>query len=164
MPLANLSDAQTKEVHALFNYLDADRDGLLSPRSVQVVCDALGFHLEPPRQRGDPGSLMVSRDDLMAWLDSYAGQSLKRSEIRLALRFALFRSHDVFNQSERITRAAVEKYIASEQHIVRPEVLDALFDELGDGETLGKEAIETLMRQSKPTASKGKKAAAGRIR
>jgi hypothetical protein len=147
MPLNNLSDPQTKEVLALFHFLDTDADGLLSPRSASNLCSALGFHIEPPRNAGDPGATPIGHEDLLSWIDTFYGQALKNKELQVAQQFALLRTFDPFSggRGSKVTKEAVEAFLAKEQHSVRPEVLAALFEDLGDGASLSKEELHHII-------------------
>ena len=113
--LYNLSDTQTKEILAIFEFLDTDRDGLISPRSAAVLCEKLGFHPEPPGP-SDPGTKPMRSDDLLAWIDSFMGQVMRDDELRLTQRYALLKSMDVFATSKsRLTKqSASPASIASE--------------------------------------------------
>lgn len=162
--LSNLSDAQTKEIYALFHVLDTNSDNLLSPRSAHRLCEALGFHPDMQAQLGARGfSTPVSREDVLQWLDTFCGQAERSDEIRLAQRFALLKSCDQFADSaSRVTRAALESFLASEQHKVQPEVVEALLDEVGDGHTLTKVQMASLLREKK--SERGAQSQRGRSR
>lgn len=161
MVLFNLSEAQTNEISAVFEFLDTDRDGLLSPRSALHLCEKLGFHPEPASGPGEPGSVPLSVDDFLSWMDKYIDQLVrdeeqKDGELRLAERYALLKSCDVFASAKgRLTRRPIEAYLTSEQHKVPPEVLDALMDEVGDGHSLSKQQFAQLIGNTKTAGRQG---------
>lgn len=151
--LANLTDTQSKEVLALFDLLDTDRDGLIDPKSARHICARLGFHMEAPTHRDDPGASPVSRDDLLVWLDGYYAQAQAATssgaELRLSKQYALLRSFDLFGggTQNRVTRKSMVNFLTQEQHKVRPEVVSKLLDEFGDGFTLTRLQLQDLLRE-----------------
>ena len=166
--LGNLSDPQTKEIIALFQFYDTDRDGLVSPRSATKLCEHLGFHLEPAHFSGDPGSTPLSLPDVLSWCNNFCGQCLRSDDLRLAQRFALLRNCDVFAGSQRISREALMQFLTLEQHSVRPEAVDALLSEVGTNDQLSKKDVASLMRVPRTTgggtgrqAARGARTAAG---
>lgn len=142
----NISDPQAKEIVVLFNFYDADRDGLISPRSATKLCQELGFHLEPTSLA--LSSTPLSLQDVLNWCDTFCGQCLRNEELKLAQKFALFRSHDAFAAGPRISRTAIEKFLQQEGHVVRPEVLDQLVKEIGTEGQLSKSDLVMLVGAS----------------
>ena len=158
MSVSNVSDAQSKEVIALFRFFDTDHDGLISPRSASKLCEQLGFHLEPAHFSGDPGSSPISMPDLLSWIDSFCGQCARQPELALAQRFALLRACDIFAQGSKVSKEALIQFLAMEKHTVGEEAIDQLLDELGTDGCLSKADMATLIGANK----KGKKKPQGR--
>jgi hypothetical protein len=141
MTLGSLSDQQTKEVAQLFRFFDNNRDGLISPRSATKLCERLGFHPEPLK-----ACTPLTLRDVLSWCNSFCGQCSSSDELRTAQRFALLRSCDPFASGQRISRTALENFLVQEQHTVRPEVIDALLQDLGtDGQHLTKADLKALV-------------------
>lgn len=164
--VATLSDGQAKEVVALFRFFDRDRDGLISPRSATKLCEQLGFHLDPARSKGEAGSMPVSSQDLLDWVDDFMGQCQRNEELRLTQRMALLRSCDVFagpsHAGHKVSREALEKFLATEEHAVQPAELDALLEECGTDDQLSRRELRELISRkskSKPPAKAGTRAA-----
>lgn len=147
--LANLSDQQTQNIITLFNFFDTDRDQLISPRSAVKLCERLGFHPEPAQFGGDPGSSPLALQDLLSWVDTFCGQCGRSEELRLAQRFALLRSCDVFASGQRVSREALEAFLESEQHSVQAASLDALLQETGTDGHLTKSDLLALAAPKK---------------
>ena len=143
--LSNLSDPQSKEIVALFKFFDTDRDGLISPRTAIKLCAQLGFHLEPAAFAGDPGSSPLTQNDLLNWCDNFCGQCLRSDDLRLAQRFALLRACDEFATGPRVSRDALLQFLASEQHQVQDEAVDALIIEMGTDGQLSKDDMAMLI-------------------
>ena len=151
--LAFISDAQCKEVNALFDLLDTDRDGLLDAKSARFVCERLGFYPEPPHHTGDPGSSAATREDILSWIDNYSGQAQAKTKngdkLRLSQRYALLRTFDVYGggSQHRLTNKAIASFLETEQHKVRPEMISRLIEEFGDGLKLTREQLKEVMQQ-----------------
>jgi Ca2+-binding EF-hand superfamily protein len=151
MTLSNLSDPQTKEVMALFQFFDTDRDGLVSPRSASKLCSQLGFHLEPAHFAGDPGSTPLSLPDLLNWVDNFIGQCQRSKELSLAQRFALLRACDVHASGPRVSREALMHFLTLEKHTVGPEAIDELLEEVGTDGQLSKSDLAAVLRMGRRT-------------
>ena len=138
----NISDPQAKEIATLFSHFDTDRDGYISPRSATKLCQVLGFHLEPSSLNS---SSPLCLQDVMSWCDTFCGQCLRNDELRLAQKFSLLRGCDIFASGSRISRAALAKFLDEEGHVVRPEVLEVLMQEIGTEGQLSKADLALLV-------------------
>ena len=139
--LAALSDPQAKEIQAIFALLDTDRDGRLSPRGATKLCELLGFAAE---REGMPS--LVSLPELLSWCNDFQAQATRSKEVKLAQRFSLLHGLDGGGAAgaHRISHDALMRFLEEEQHVCRPEAIDALFDEFGEGGYLTKAAIREL--------------------
>ena len=65
MPIYFLSEPQTKEVRDLFDFLDTDRDGLLSVEQALSLCRQLGFHVNKATLDLHDSHVIVRRDSTL---------------------------------------------------------------------------------------------------
>ena len=158
--LSNLSDTQSREVMALFDMLDTDRDGRIDYATASHLCERLGFHAELPRQPKDASSSStVSKQDFLAWMDEFSAQTkaetARGTDLRISQRYALLHSFDHFGggAERRVTRKALMGFMTEEQHKVRPDMFDALLEEFGDGFTLTTPQLKELLRQQQQSAT-----------
>lgn len=168
--LANLSDAQTKEVLAVFDILDTDRDGMIDMPTARLVCERFGFHPEPP---ADGVSTPVSREAILSWLDVFTGQAQAQTshaaELRNSQRYALLRTFDLFGggSQHKVSRKALAGFLAEEGHKVKPQLITYLLEDYGDGLTITRPQLKSLMKdqalaQQRAASAAAVAAAAGR--
>ena len=94
--MQRLSDPQTKELAALFEFLDTDNDGLLGLAQATALCRQLGFNVDKASvaQRGDGAAAAVSLRDLLAWAEHFVDACATGEEYRLTQAFMLLQRGD----------------------------------------------------------------------
>ena len=115
MPIYFLSEPQTKEVRDLFDFLDTDRDGLLSVEQALSLCRQLGFHVN--KATLDLHGSHVNVRDLIGWCEAFVARCAHSEELHRTQMFMLLRRGDM----DGITCEGLQRYLAEEKLNFGPE-------------------------------------------
>jgi Ca2+-binding EF-hand superfamily protein len=144
-PRSFLSDPQAREVTAIFQFLDRDHDGHISPDAALKLCERLGFNVDREDLKRQPAHSLLCLADVLGWCESYAAACHESEELQLGQLFSLLQGGGSSQQV--ITRSALQNYLTSEAHPCDPDVLGALFDEFGEDGVLTCEQFKQFFRQ-----------------
>ena len=134
-----LSDPQTRDITAVFNFLDRDRDGHITPEAAIKLCERLGYHVDKADVRRQKVASLLSLPDVLGWCESYAAACQRSDELRLTQLFTLLqksskrmpdRNLPAGKQGQVVTRRDLRDYLESEQHVVDHSVLEAFVEEV----------------------------------
>ena len=141
-----LSDPQTREVSLLFDFLDTDRDGLLTVGQAINLCRQLGFNIQksslPSRDDASRES-HVTRRDLLGWCESFVASCAQSEELRLNQQFMLLR-----RGGEGVTSEALRRYLSDERLPFKGGQVDLLVEAMADGApSAGLDQFKAFMRR-----------------
>ena len=134
-----LSDPQTRDINALFNFLDRDGDGHITSAAALKICERLGYHVDKSDLRKPGVPALLTLPDVLGWCEAYAEKCERSDELRLVQLFSLLhKKRNVHNRNlpaasrltPVVTKRDLRDYLQSEQHSVDPVVLSYFVEEV----------------------------------
>mmetsp|Transcript_1729 Transcript_1729/g.3625 ORF Transcript_1729/g.3625 Transcript_1729/m.3625 type:complete len:223 (+) Transcript_1729:268-936(+) len=122
-----LSDAQMREIGALFHLLDLNKDGFLSAIRAVALCRQLGFNVD--RTSVDRGSPNVSLQQLYSWCDKFLEACASSEEIRLTQKFILLQRGEV---GKTVSRGSLRRSLESSNVSVSETLISELLAYMSD--------------------------------
>ena len=124
-----LSDPQTREVSLLFDFLDTDRDGLLTVGQAINLCRQLGFNIQKSSLSSTNASQEshVTLRELLGWCESFVAACAHSVELRLNQQFMLLQ-----RGGDGITSKALQRYLSDERLPFKDDAVDLLVEAMAD--------------------------------
>ncbi|KAL1515166.1 hypothetical protein AB1Y20_004227 [Prymnesium parvum] len=142
----HLSDPQTREVTAIFTFLDQDGDGQIGAAAALKLCSRLGYHVHQSDLSLKSASEQLSLDDVLRWCEAYATACQRSEELRLSQLFSLLHRGGGPPDAAVVGARELREYLEAQQHSVDHAVLDAFVEEVGDKGVLTCEQFKAFVR------------------
>lgn len=134
----HLSDVQTREISAIFRFLDVDGDGHITSEAALKLCSRLGYDVDRTDARQQNLSPLLSLQEVLGWCEAYSAACHRSEDLHLAQLFALLQKNrrlpttglPSYRLTNGLTAADLHEYLEGEQHAVDDGVLSAFVEEV----------------------------------